>query len=144
MSSLADRIDNDVEAWIPNDGDKLVGKLLEVSTREGDYGEYPYLEVETPEGEFKAVHGYHTVLKNEIASKKPRVGDDIAIKYFGKVVGKKTDSKGKPVEFEKYRLLVEHATGAVETPDWESMKADADEESKVMGAFPDATEEEPF
>lgn len=143
---IADRIDQDVEGWRPEDGEKLVGKVLSVEERPSDYGDdYPYLEVETPEGEVKGVHGFHTVLKNELAAKKPLPGDDIAIKYFGKVTGKKTDAKGRLVEFEKYRVLVEHNNAPAPAPNWDGMKADAEEEAKVSGiAESFGAVEEPF
>ena len=45
-----------------------------------------------------AVHAFHTVLKHEIANKRPQVGDELAVKYLGIPDGK---------SYEAYRVLVE-------------------------------------
>jgi hypothetical protein len=140
MGTLEDRLNADVEGWRPEAGDYVLGTVVAVDTREGDYGPYPYVEIEKADGSIVGVHGFHTVLKNELARTKPEVGDTLGVKYFGKVAtkpGSKYDS------FEKYRVVHERTSGAREDkPDWGSMEADAKSElGGIADAFPGATEE---
>ncbi len=74
-------------------------------------------------------HGFHTVAKNELARQKPRVGDKLAVKYFGR------DAKGA---YEKYRVVVVHAEPQEEkTPDWERMAKDSAHELTDADAPPE-------
>jgi hypothetical protein len=140
MGTLEDRLNADVEGWRPEPGDQVLGTVIGVDTREGDYGPYPYIEVEANDGSYIGVHGFHTVLKNELARIEPQVGDTLGIKYFGKVPtkpGSKFDS------FEKYRVVHERTSGARDDkPDWGSMKEETEHE--LADDFPEATTEESF
>lgn len=144
MGSLRDRLNQDVEGWRPEPGDEVFGNVVSVDQRESDYGDdYPYIEIETEDGNIVGVHGFHTVLKRELARLQPKPGDTLGIKYKGKVTGKRTDAKGKPVEFEAYRVVHESAQSEAPAPDWDSMGAAADGEADFVGA--DAPgDEEPF
>lgn len=154
MGDVMDRLDRDAEGWRPDPGDKIQGVIIGIDVRDSEYQDdtYPVLEIEDENtGDLIAVHGFHSVLKREIAQQKPEVGDRIGIKYFGKVQGKRTDSKGRPVEFEKYKVVVDRSVAKeVEKPDWDSMGAAADDEVRLMsgddpqGATSNSDEEEPF
>lgn len=86
-NSIADALDRDyASAWRPEAGDKLIGTVSLLSEREGYDGDpYPIVTVKTDTGEEWAFHAFHTVAKNELAKLRPQVGDQIGIKYIGRV-----------------------------------------------------------
>ncbi len=55
--------------------------------KENEYGTYPLLRIKTDQGEFIAVHAFHTVLKNAIAREGVKAGDRIGIEFLGEVKG---------------------------------------------------------
>jgi len=92
QKTLLNRVNKRATAWIPAPGDSIVGVLVELNEAESDYGAYPLLTIETPDGEFVMVHAFHTTLKNQINRKADRgqlaEGDDIAISFQGEGVAK--------------------------------------------------------
>jgi hypothetical protein len=105
MSSINDELDREfAPAWKPQPGDKLVGIITDLSSREGEYGVYAICTVRTEDGEF-AAHAFHEVLANELARIAPEVGDHIGIKYLGMDPGK---------GYHNYRVR----RGGDETFDW--------------------------
>jgi hypothetical protein len=84
------------EAWRPEVGDALKGKVVEIDVVNGEYGGYPVVTVEGPEGA-RAAHAFHTVLRNELAKRNVQVGDEIEILYGGKSGPRATD-------YERYRV----------------------------------------
>lgn len=98
--SMNDRLDQEVTAWRPEPGDKIYGKVVDISENQGEYEPYPLLEIETADGAMVAVHAFHTVLKSELAKKRPSPGDSIGIKYLGKTAGK---------DYEGYRVIIDRA-----------------------------------
>jgi hypothetical protein len=99
LNSLNDRLDFFPEAWRPNPGEKLIGTVVDLSTRESEYSPdpYPIIHVATERGEELCVHGFHTVLKSELEKLQPRIGDRIGIAYHGR------SDRG----YERYRVIVE-------------------------------------
>lgn len=84
MSTIHQDLDRDfAPAWKPSPGDKLVGIITDLSTRDGEYGTYPIVTVRSEDGEY-ALHAFHEVLQNELARVAPKVGDQLGIKYVGK------------------------------------------------------------
>lgn len=75
------------EAWVPEAGAVLKGTVVEVSTGDGGYGPYPIVTISTEDGE-RAVHAFHTVLRNELAKRAPKAGDELTITYRGLVQNK--------------------------------------------------------
>lgn len=134
---IADRVESFAEPWKPKAGDKLVGVITELDERTSEYGMYPIVTVMTDAGGESAFHGFHTVAKNELSRQRPRVGDRIAIKYFGRDADK---------GYERYRVLVEHATPIEGTePAWEQMAQEAAAElagsnDADPGAWPEGAE----
>ncbi len=106
--SIEDRLDREpAPGWRPEPGGQVVGKIVEISEAPGtDYGPYPLITVEQDDGTEVAVHAFHSVLKNEIDSKRPTEGDRIGIRYLGKKAG----SSGR--DYEAYRVVIERATPA--------------------------------
>lgn len=118
--SLEDRLNQEfAPGWRPDAGEQLVGTIVEISSGRGDYGEYPLLVVEKADGTGDvAVHAFHTVLKSELAAKRPSEGDRIGIKYLGIPAGKK---------YESYRVVLERKTPATGT-DWNQVGQQASDE----------------
>jgi hypothetical protein len=83
--SVADRLDrNFPPAWRFEPGDKLVGQVIDLTEREGNFGRYPVVTLRTDNGDEFAVHAFHEVLARNLAHVAPEVGDRIGIKYLGK------------------------------------------------------------
>lgn len=118
--SITDRLnDEQAPGWRPDPGEQLVGTIVEISSAHGDYGEYPLIVVEKADGTGDvAVHAFHTVLKSELAAKRPNEGDVIGIKYLGKVPGKSGNT------YDSYRVILERKTPVTST-DWNQVGADA-------------------
>jgi hypothetical protein len=117
---LNERLDHYPEAWKPEPGDKILGRVLSISVIESKFGgSYPLVELVTDDDTEIAVHGFHTVLKSELARVKPRPGDMLGIKFFGK------DDK---VDYLRYRVLLERAEPSSESVDWDAVAAEATEE----------------
>lgn len=125
MSSLVDRLDSFAEAWRPEPGDKLVGRVVEISERQSEYddGPYPIVTVETDEGEQFAFHGFHTVAKSELAKQRPRVDERIGIAYHGKHADR---------GYERYRVIVERENSG---PDWDTIGVHAEAETATQTAI---------
>jgi hypothetical protein len=115
--TIADRVESFPEPWKPKVGDKLVGHISELDERTSEFGTYPIVTVLTSDGDERAFHAFHTVAKNELSRQRPRVGDTLAVKYFG---------RDAEAGYERYRVLVEHATPIEGTePAWERMAAES-------------------
>ncbi len=84
MTTLDDRLDADyAPAWRPNPGEKVIGTVTALDVREGTYGAYPIVTLDTGNSEV-AVHCFHEVLANELAKIAPKIGDRVGIKDVGK------------------------------------------------------------
>jgi hypothetical protein len=83
MNSITDRLDAEhAPGWRPAAGEKVVGTVVALDEREGAYGSYPIVTLNTAEGEV-ALHAFHEVLANELARVSPKLGDEIGVKYLG-------------------------------------------------------------
>lgn len=123
--SIEDRLEQGfAPGWRPEAGDQIVGTIVDISEGEGDYGPYPIVTIETADGDL-AVHAFHTVLRKELAAKRPVEGDRVGIKYLGIPAGKK---------YEAYRVALERATPRAGGPDWGAVGARADQELAQQGA----------
>lgn len=113
--TLEDRLDSGLPAaWRPDkeDEDKLIGEVVDIQMGTSDYEPYPLLVIRLDDGSEKAVHGFHTVLKNELLRQKPQIGERIGIKYLGE---QETKPGSKFKSFIGYRVKVERESG---TFDW--------------------------
>ena len=84
MTDLTTRLEQGLaSAWRPDQGDPdlIVGTVTDIDWGSSEYnesGRYPIVTVATePDGEEKAVHGFHTVLMNELLRQKPQPGERI-------------------------------------------------------------------
>jgi hypothetical protein len=89
FDALTKRAADAPNAWLPEPGETLVGTVeAPVVDGESEYGLYPMLEVRDTEGHLFSVHCFHTTLRNAIDQLAPKVGEAIAIKYFGRQASK--------------------------------------------------------
>ena len=110
MSKFEDRLEAGLApAWRPDkdDPDVLIGTVVDIQQGTSDYEPYPLLVIEQENGEEKAVHGFHTVLKNELIRQRPQIGERIGIKYLGE---QPTKPGSKFKSFIGYRVKVDRAT----------------------------------
>lgn len=111
MSNLEQRLEADAAAWRPDQDDPpiLIGEVISVDTGTSEYGPYPLLVIRDEAGNEKAVHAFHTVLRNELVRCKPQPGEKIGIKYLGDVDAK----PGSPYKtYKGYKVRVERERGS--------------------------------
>lgn len=128
MTDLFDKLDTpSAEGWRPEDGDKIVGRVIACDTRDGSYGEYPVVTLDVREGSTetrdgvrhpielpaeRAVHAFHTILKGEIwtdgkvGAWRVHEGDTLGVRYNGK--GRTRAGN----EIDNYRVIIERPTVA--------------------------------
>lgn len=89
--------------WRPAPGDTLSGRVVDTySSGEGEYGEYPIVEVVTSEGDIVALHCFHTTLRSAVDRRKPKVGDRIGVRYDGRLTSGGFGDKG----YESYKMVL--------------------------------------
>jgi len=124
----------DPEPWKPEAGDSVIGTLVDIGEREGDWGPYPVFIIETEDGTpdpVVAVHAFHGVLKNELAN--AQIGDEVGIAYRGM-------KKGKTQDYENYKVVIERNGAPAAQESLPAHAAAAREELAEAGA----DDEEPF
>lgn len=107
--SLKDRLDaGNAEAWKPESaGEELLGKIVELSSNTTSYGTYPIVVIQPESGEPKAFHAFHTVARDQLEKGYPSIGDEIGVRYLGKVATPDGDYEG----YQNYRVVIEHPAG---------------------------------
>ena len=107
LKDLKARLDEETqtaEAWRPQPDEELLGIVRRYNMRKmDDESEYPIVTVETEDGEKHAWHAFHKVGRALLEEDKPRPGDEIAIRYLGKVTGETYD-------YHNYKVAVGHTT----------------------------------
>jgi hypothetical protein len=95
--------EDDSEGWVPVEkGEGIAGIVVKVGETRSDFandGENPMVPtvtIQTKDGTKYRVIGYGAVLKRELQDADPRVGDKIAVKYFGEKPIKKGRFAGRP------------------------------------------------
>src|SRR2546430_1517099 len=112
MSDLDDRLDSESEHWKAEEaGDRIVGEIVDIYERAGDWGPYSVVDLKTDDGEVFSVSMAGTILAQEFEARSPNIGDRLGIKYLGK----KATKNGKS-EYKNYRVVVERAPGSVAAP----------------------------
>lgn len=108
--SLDARLDADfAPAWRPEPGEKIVGEVVAISEREGSFGRYPIVTLRGPRGGERAIHAFHTVLRDKLAESAPAIGERLGVKYEGKVQGNGREG------YHAYKVIVDRADGGI---DW--------------------------
>lgn len=104
VDDLLDEVEeDDSEGWVPTEkGEGIAGVVIKVGVTRSDFapdGEdpnVPTVTIQTKNGDKFRVIGYGAVLKRELNDADPRVGDRIAVKYFGEKLIKKGKFAGRP------------------------------------------------
>lgn len=106
--------EDDSEGWVPTEkGEGIAGIVIKVGETRSDFandGENPMVPtvtIQTRNGDKFRVIGYGAVLKRELQDADPRVGDRIAVKYFGEKPIKKGRFAGKP--YKHFGVVVKRA-----------------------------------
>ncbi len=137
--TILDRLNRPpAEAWRPQVGDTLIGKVVELDIRTGvEFGDYPIVTVQTDDGRDLAWHCFHAVAKAELARRRPVVGDVIGVKALGRPAGK---------SYESYRVVVEHADPqAADGVDWAAIAPESgSEDASGDGWWPAEDTKPPF
>lgn len=108
-SLLENAVEYQFTGWQPEPGSLVVGQVAYVSEGEGNWGPYPMLAVITRDGEGVMIHGFHTVLRNELERQDPQTGDRIAVKYMGTKPSKKEGQDPTHI----YNVVVDHSRTVV-------------------------------
>lgn len=104
FDDLLDEVEeDDSEGWVPTEkGDGISGLVVKVGVTRSDFaadGEdpnVPTVTIATKDGTKYRVIGYGAVLKRELQDADPKVGDRLAVKFFGEKPIKKGRFAGKP------------------------------------------------
>jgi hypothetical protein len=128
MTNLAERLDSFPEPWKASKGDKLIGELVDLDMRDSEYGDpYPILTVDAGDGSTMdgdpirgehAWHAFHTMARNEVAKKRPQIGEQVGISYHGK--GQAAPGMNAP---ERWRLIVDRPRSEQPPIDWDAIAA---------------------
>lgn len=100
----------EAQGWNPEPGDVIEGKVVKLTTGWSDYtnGEYPIVTLDAENGEpLIAVHCFQAVLKNELVSAAPAIGETVAIAFHG-VKPHRTDKK---MTVAHYSVMVKNRDG---------------------------------
>lgn len=119
------------EAWVPQEGDKLVGSVTRLDKFDGGYGEYPILTVSTEtgttqngspvkEGTEFAFHAFNTVPKNEVEKQNAQPGDRLGVAFLGEGRSKNGQT------FKNYRVVVQKGQGATPSASEDQIVKDAE------------------
>jgi hypothetical protein len=108
------------EAWRPKPGDVLVGEYVRRDSGVSSYDgrSHPIAVVRDRAGKEWGVWAFHTVLRQQLAAARPRIGEPIAIRYKGKRQGASGTS------YNDWSVAVERAER--EEDDWEAQAGDAE------------------
>jgi hypothetical protein len=152
--SIEDRLGNKPVAWIAeNAGDRVIGKVVSVTTLTGDYGPYPAIEFEEKgTGKLLVFHAFDTVAKNEVEKQNPQRGDDFGAELISPKKLKKNAAEGSKKTDDYYKdwhVVVEKPARPVEQPEWDQLKGSGekpvfydDDPNATVGVPP--AEYEPF
>ncbi len=81
---LESRLDRDeAPIWHPQPGEKLIGRVVELEWKTGDYEPHPLVTLVDDDGNEMAVRASATVLRNALERLRVQIGDKIAIRYNG-------------------------------------------------------------
>lgn len=105
--------EDDSEGWVPTErGEAISGVVTKVSEIKSDFASdsdpdpmCPTVTIETKDGKFRVI-GYSSVLKREIRDADPKVGDLMAVKFWGERLLKKGKFAGRP--YKHFSVAVKH------------------------------------
>jgi hypothetical protein len=110
---LDEVIEDDSEGWVPSEpGEGISGVVVAVGETRSDFAKdgedpmVPTVTIRTKDGSKFRVIGYGAVLRRELMDANPKVGDLMAVKYFGEKLIKKGRFAGKP--YKHFGVVVRH------------------------------------
>jgi hypothetical protein len=93
-------LDRPKQAWRPNPGDAIAGRVVAMMTAQSEYGAYPLFTLDPgPDSPLVDVHCFHQWLKSDVLRLQVHEGDTVGIKFL--------DRNG-PRESARYRTSVRH------------------------------------
>lgn len=110
---LGQVVEDDSEGWVPTEkGEGVVGIVTKVGETRSDFATdddamCPTVVIQTSDGTKYRIIGYGAVLKRELQDANPKVGDKLAVKYFGERLMKKGKFAGKP--YKHYGVAIKRA-----------------------------------
>lgn len=153
MSSFLERLEQDRDwiSWVPGgDAEKyhtpdlLVGKLVDGTELDGDYGKTKIAILETEDGTRVGVWLNRTVLRNEFTQANPQWGETVGIKYLGEQLKKGGNPDKKTDHFQGYRVKVDRGIDNRPAANWgDSEVADVGVNLPVATQVPVAAASEP-
>ena len=113
--AMLNQLDREHEAWQPQPGSKIAGKVTSLVTAKSEYGAYPLLTIDPgPNEPLVEVHCFHAYLKSDIIRAEIREGDTVGIMFIDK-----NGARGAA----RYRVAVKHTgTGEAYKPSADVMK----------------------
>jgi hypothetical protein len=78
----------------PEPGQSISGTIVVIVPRTSDFGKYPVIVLDTGEDRYTAVHAFHQIAEQQLRELKVAPGQDITMRYDGKVQSKTDDGKG--------------------------------------------------
>jgi hypothetical protein len=104
FDDLLDEVEeDDSEGWVPSEvGEGVSGVVVKVGETRSDFAKdgedpmVPTVTIQTKDGTKWRIIGYGSVLKRELQDADPKVGDRLAVRYFGEKPIKKGRFQGKP------------------------------------------------
>lgn len=101
--------EDDAEGWVPTErGEAISGVVVKVGEVRSDFSDdmCPTVTIQTKDGDKYRVIGYGSVLKRELEDAGAKVGDLMAVKYWGEKVLKKGKFAGK--NYKHFSVAVKH------------------------------------
>jgi hypothetical protein len=115
---LDDVEEDDSEGWVPKEkGEGISGLVIKVGETKSDFAAdgqdplVPVVTIQTADGTKWRVIGYSSVLKREIQDADPKVGDRMAVKFFGEKTLKTGKFAGRP--YKHFGVAIRRAPAAV-------------------------------
>ena len=116
--SLRDQLDINSETWRPNATDKqaanpdhpqdIVGTIVEIDQFDTEYGQCPAFVIKADDGNYWRWVVVGEVAQKRIATLDPRTGDDIGVRYLGRV----PSPNRKDVSYHDWRIVLERGETA--------------------------------
>lgn len=91
-------------AWRPDPGTTIVGEVIGLSMRTGDYGPYPVITYEVDGGLVINIHAFHTMLRERLAELQTDIGVKQIITYNGMREKNKPNAKGEVESYHDYYI----------------------------------------
>lgn len=100
---LDEVVEDDSEGWVPSEpGEGISGVVVKVGETRSDFAKdgedpmVPTVTIQVKDGGKYRIIGYGAVLRREMMDANPKIGDLMAVKYFGERLIKKGRFAGKP------------------------------------------------